>query len=58
MTTFSQTHHATARLFVLKSLFDENRQNIIITDNNHDIDIWKNFGSNVVSYTITECKNI
>lgn len=58
MPIFSHSDNSTARLFILKSLFDEKQKNLIITDNNHDIKILQNFAFSFLKQKITECKSV
>ena len=44
MQTFSHSTCATARLFILKSLFREGRKNIVITDKEQDTKLLEVFG--------------
>ncbi len=54
MLTLSHSTCATARLFILKSLFDENQtdKHIIITDNTTDIDLLRQFAKIIVSQPV------
>ena len=58
MKKFANTHHATARLFILKSLFEEyknsNKNVLILTDSKTDIDILKNFSKNFLYFPLHE----